>query len=157
MAKGGKAPKKLQHPPARVPEGKRTGDPGSLLPSALNSDERICWRFTHLDREGPWGLAHLSHEQVQALIGDMVKFENQTINELFYQGEWPGKCHDVAELPNRAALERLDALGIPDMTKIWKLRIGGAGRLWGFLAGHVFHIVWWDPDHQVWPSKKKHT
>ncbi|MBQ1167023.1 hypothetical protein KBZ21_54410, partial [Streptomyces sp. A73] len=42
-------------------------------------------------------------------------------------------------------------------TKIWKLRIGGAGRLWGFLVGHVFHIIWRDPDHQVWPSKKKNT
>ncbi|MBQ1165949.1 hypothetical protein KBZ21_49005, partial [Streptomyces sp. A73] len=66
-------------------------------------------------------------------------------------------CHDVADLPNKQALSRLDDLGIPDMTKIWKLRIGGAGRLGGFLVGHVFHIIWWDPDHQVWPSKKKNT
>ncbi|MBQ1167191.1 hypothetical protein KBZ21_55250, partial [Streptomyces sp. A73] len=64
---------------------------------------------------------------------------------------------DVADLPNKQALSRLDDLGIPDMTKIWTLRIGGAGRLWGFLVGPVFHIIWWDPDHQVWPSKKKNT
>ncbi|MBQ1165446.1 hypothetical protein KBZ21_46480, partial [Streptomyces sp. A73] len=73
----------------------------------------------------------------------MATFESQTINELFHQGEWPGKCHDVADLPNTQALSRLDDRGIPDMTKIWKLRIGGAGRLWGFLVGHVFHIIWW--------------
>ncbi|MBQ1163423.1 hypothetical protein KBZ21_36125, partial [Streptomyces sp. A73] len=63
----------------------------------------------------------------------MATFESQTIHELFHQGEWPGNCHDVADLPNQQALSRLDDLGIPDMTKIWKLRIGGAGRLWGFL------------------------
>ncbi|MBR8638644.1 hypothetical protein KEF29_03355 [Streptomyces tuirus] len=156
MARG-KPKKKLALPPGSVASGKRTGDPVSLLPSSSSSEERICWRFTHLDREGPWGLAPLDHERVQALIADMVKFENQTINELFHQGEWPGKCHDVAELPNKRALERLTAIGLPDMTKIWKLRIGGPGRLWGFLVGNVFHIIWWDPGHEVWPSKKKHT
>jgi len=154
VSKGGK---KLQKPGGLAAPNKRTGDPASLLPSASNSDERICWRFTHLDREGPWGLAHLDHERVQTLLAEMVKFESQTIKELFMQGEWPGKCHDVALLPNRDALARLDALGIPDMTKIWKLRIGGTGRLWGFLISNVFHVVWWDPDHQVWPSKLKNT
>jgi hypothetical protein len=156
VGKGGKN-KKLTKPDGRAAEGKRTGDPASLLPSASNSDERICWRFTHLDSAGPWGLAHLDHERVQTLLAEMVKFESQTIKELFMQGEWPGKCHDVALLPNRDALERLDALGIPDMTKIWKLRIGGTGRLWGFLIGNVFHVVWWDPDHQIWPSKLRNT
>ncbi|MBQ1164808.1 hypothetical protein KBZ21_43285, partial [Streptomyces sp. A73] len=41
----------------------------------------------------------------------MATFESQTINELFHQGEWPGKCHDVADLPNKQALSRLDDLG----------------------------------------------
>ncbi|MDX3183535.1 hypothetical protein PV334_20015 [Streptomyces sp. ME02-7008A-1] len=84
----------------------------------------------------------------------MAKFESQTINELFRQGEWPGKSHEVHLLPNREALGRLDILGLSDMTRIWKLRIGGPGRLWGFLVGNVFHVVWWDPRHEVWPSKK---
>ncbi|MGW0780367.1 hypothetical protein [Streptomyces sp. NPDC002913] len=85
----------------------------------------------------------------------MAKFESQTINELFHQHEWPGKYHAVHTLPNKAALARLDALGLSDMTTIWKLRIGGPGRLWGFLVGNVFHVVWWDPHHEVWPSTKK--
>lgn len=157
MGNRGKPKKKLALPSGGVAAGKRTGDPSSLLPSSSSSEERICWRFTHLDREGPWGLAPLDHERVQALIVDMVKFENQTINELFHQGEWPGKCHDVAQLPNKVALERLTAIGLPDMTKIWKLRIGGTGRLWGFLVGNVFHIIWWDPGHEVWPSKLRNT
>ncbi|KAB1979239.1 hypothetical protein [Streptomyces triticiradicis] len=157
MAKGGKPKKKLQVPPAPVSEQKRTGDPALLLPSGASSGERVCWRFTHLDREGPWGLHSLDHARLLELISEMVKFESQTINELFRQGEWPGKCHDVPQLPNRAALDRLDAIGLADMTKIWKLRIGGKGRLWGFLVGNVFHVVWWDPEHEVWPSKLRNT
>ncbi|WP_432091845.1 hypothetical protein [Streptomyces sp. NRRL F-5630] len=133
---------------------KSTGDPAALLPSSGTSQERICYRFSHLDIEGPWGLKSLDHDRLMVLLKDMAKFESQTINELFYTGEWPGKSHDVATLPTRLARERLDEIGLPDMTKIWKLRIGGPGRLWGFLVGNVFHVVWWDPFHQVWPSKK---
>ncbi|WP_432077790.1 hypothetical protein [Streptomyces sp. YPW6] len=133
---------------------KRTGDPKSLLPSSGTSEDRVCWRFSHLDLDGPWGLVSLDHERLMVLLTDMAKFESQTVNELFHQGEWPGKCHDVHTLPNRAALARLDELGLSDMTKIWKLRIGGPGRLWGFLVGNVFHVVWWDPRHEVWPSKR---
>jgi hypothetical protein len=154
MGSGGKAKKKLALPPSQMASGKRTGDPSSLLPSSRNSDDRICWRFTHLDDEGPWGLAPLDHARVLGLLAEMVKFESQTINELFHRGEWPGKCHDVESLPNKTARDRLEAMGLPDMTKIWKLRIGGPGRLWGFLIGNVFHVVWWDPEHQVWPSPK---
>lgn len=153
MGKGGKV-KKVNVPPGFIADEKRTGDPASLLPSSRSSEERVCWRFGHLDLDGPWGLVSLDHERLMMLLGDMAKFESQTINELFHQGEWPGKCHDVHKLPNRVALARLGALGLSDMTKIWKLRIGGPGRLWGFLVGNVFHVVWWDPRHEVWPSKK---
>ncbi|MGW5273608.1 hypothetical protein ACWEQP_13670 [Streptomyces sp. NPDC004044] len=154
MKRGGKGKKNFNIPSASVADEKRTGDPASLLPSGGSSQDRVCWRFAHLDLDGPWGLVSLDHERLMVLLSDMAKFESQTINELFHQGEWPGKCHDVHTLPNRAALARLDAIGLPDMTKIWKLRIGGPGRLWGFLLGNVFHVVWWDPRHEVWPSKR---
>jgi hypothetical protein len=127
------------------------------LPASNNSPDRICWRFSHVDSEGPWSLAVLDFTQLLTLLSELVKFESQTIKELFLQGQWPGKCHDLATLPNRAARVRLESIGLSDMTQIWKLRIGGAGRLWGFLEGNVFHVVWWDPNHEIWPSKLKHT
>lgn len=157
MRDRGKAKKKLQVPPSGVAERKRTGDPALLLPSGSTSSERVCWRLEHLDIDGPWGLKSLDHDRLLLLLTEMAKFESMTINELFHRGEWPGKCHDVPALPNRVALERLEVIGLPDMTKIWKLRIGGTGRLWGFLAGNVFHVVWWDPEHEVWPSKLRNT
>jgi hypothetical protein len=84
-----------------TPQVKRKEIPKrSLLPESETSDERLCWRFTHVDHEGPWGF---------------------------------------------------------DRTKIWCLRLQGAPRLYGFLVGHVFHIVWWDPDHEIWPSRLRNT
>ena len=35
--------------------------------------------------------------------------------------------------------------------------MGGKQRLWGFLRAGVFHVLWWDPEHQIYPSWEKHT
>jgi hypothetical protein len=155
LSGGKKSAKKPVHIPSQRGEGgKNLGDPAVLLPSAIRSNDRICWRFTHVDNDGPWGMAALTQAETTALLAAMTKFESQTINELFHVGEWPGKCHDMATLPNKEARDRLVKIGLADQTKIWKLRIGGPGRLWGFLVNNVFHVMWWDPGHQIWPSRR---
>lgn len=40
---------------------------------------------------------------------------------------------------------------------IFRFRLSGEKRLWGFRQGRVFHVVWWDPEHKVCPSEKRHT
>jgi hypothetical protein len=42
-------------------------------------------------------------------------------------------------------------------TTLVRFRCSGPERLYGFLRGRVFHIIWWHPSHLVWPSMKKHT
>ena len=86
-----------------------------------------------------------------------MKFESMTVHEAFHKGDYPGKCYELEALPNPRARERLEVLNLADQTKIWRLRIGGTGRLYGFLTGNVFHVVFWDPDHEVWPSQLKNT
>lgn len=36
---------------------------------------------------------------------------------------------------------------------MFRFRLTGEQRLWGFRKRNVFHIVWWDPDHQVYPTE----
>ena len=80
-----------------------------------------------------------------------------TVAEVFHRGDEPGKDYDVATLPNPLARTRLETAGLADQTKIWRLALGGKPRLYGFLVGNIFHVVWWDREHEVWPSRKKHT
>ena len=58
---------------------------------------------------------------------------------------------------SREALRRLETLGLSDMTSIARLQLTGQQRLYGFLVDAVFHVVWWDPNHEIWPSTLKHT
>lgn len=125
------------------------------LPSAGNSGERISWRFQHFDWDGPWSFADM--DDFREVECQLRKFETMTIHELFHNGKEPGKRYEVARIPEPKALTRLEALNLSDQDEICRLRLSGTKRLYGFLVGTVFHFVFWDPDHQVWPTEKKHT
>ncbi|MFD1547063.1 hypothetical protein [Nonomuraea guangzhouensis] len=131
--------------------------PRSVLPDAESSDKRISWRFRHVDHDGPWGFDKVDGPTLCWIMERLAQFESMTINELFNNGGYPGKDYDVEALPTPKSRERLIELGLSDMTKVWALRLEGEPRLYGFLYGNCFHVVWWDPLHQVWPSNKKRT
>ena len=33
----------------------------------------------------------------------------------------------------------------------------GKKRVWGLREGAVLHLLWWDPDHEVWKTEMKRT
>lgn len=37
--------------------------------------------------------------------------------------------------------------------EMFRFRLSGTKRLWGFRDGQTFHVVWWDPDHAVYPTE----
>jgi hypothetical protein len=57
----------------------------------------------------------------------------------------------IEDLP-RDALRRLQDLQLDDEDGLCELRIKGASRVWGFRRGNVIHVLWWDPDHTVFPG-----
>lgn len=142
----------------KQPAGKTVPSKGRIaatLPGSGNSDQRISWRFQHFDWDGSWPFYDLvDFREVEAALR---QFETMTINGIFHSGSGKGKKYEVARIPCRDALERLEALKLSDQDEIHRLDLGGKKRLYGFLVGNVFHIVFWDPEHQIWPSPKKHT
>lgn len=126
----------------------------AVLPGADTSSQRIAWRFCHVDSGGPWSFGHLTFAEI---MDKLASFESMTIHELFSKGEEPGKHYEVAALPTKVARDRLEELQLSDMTRISRLRLSGKERLYGFLEDNCFHIVWWDPEHTVWPSRPRNT
>jgi hypothetical protein len=126
------------------------------LPDAGNSDDRLCWRFRHADHDSRWCI-HQAADDLCSILGQLANLESMTVGEAFPGGGYPGKEYEVESIPTREALDRLEAIGLADMTKISVLRLGGMPRLYGFRDKNIFHVVWWDPQHEIWPSRKKHT
>lgn len=135
-------------------QAKQFVSPRSVLPDAESSDKRISWRFCHADNDGPWSFGKLDGVALTQLMGRLANFESMTVREMFNNGEEPGKHYEVARLPTQEAINRLEDMGLGDMTRISRLRLGGKPRLYGFLLGNVFHMVWWDPEHEIWPSSR---
>jgi hypothetical protein len=151
----GKKDKRKPSPPA-IP---RKNPPRGLpeLPGSDSSGERLCWRFRHVDHDGPWGFGKMNGEELCGLMKTLASFETMTMGEAFPGSGQPGKDYDIEGIPTQEARDRLDAIGLADMTKISVFRLSGVQRLYGFRCENVFHVVWWDPLYQIWPSTKKHT
>lgn len=65
----------------------------------------------------------------------------------------------ISLLSGRSATfqERLDALGYGDQDRVVSLRLSAKERVSGVMESGVLNVLWWDPDHTVYPVEKKHT
>lgn len=157
MAKGGRAKKKLALPPGGQLQGKRVGDVRrSLLPEAVASQDRLCWRFSHVDHDGRWGFGSMDTATLCQVLKKLSDCESMTLNDLRRHHGFFTEYRDLSRLCKEAVV-RLDELGFGDRTEIQRLRFTGKQRLYGFLVGNVFNVLWWDPEHEVYPSPLKHT
>lgn len=37
---------------------------------------------------------------------------------------------------------------------LFRFRVGGRARIWGVRQGATFFVVWWDAEHQIYPTEK---
>ena len=58
---------------------------------------------------------------------------------------------------SREAQVRLEDLKLDDNESLISLRLTGTQRIWGIRIGNILQLLWWDPNHEVCPSEKKHT
>lgn len=127
-----------------------------ILPGAERSTECICWRFTHVDHEGRWGFDQIDPQVLGTVLRKMADCESMTTGEL-YSSRRLFKEYDLPGGLIDEALSRLEDMGRADMTKIHRLEFTGTQRLYGFLHDNVFHVVWWDPYHEICPGTKKNN
>lgn len=134
----------------------------SKQPRALHIDHaaveerNLVWRFADLDDSGEWCLSSIERDHLRGLLAKLKSFESMTVGEVFAPGAEHGKRYDIAKLPDRAT-RRLVEIGRDDETELVRLRCGARPRLYGILREHVFYVLWWDPEHEVYPSPKRHT
>ena len=57
----------------------------------------------------------------------------------------------------KEAQRRLEQIHLDDYETLYQLQIEGIERLWGIRDENVLNILWWDPEHKVYPVEKKHT
>jgi uncharacterized ubiquitin-like protein YukD len=122
----------------------------SSTPSDQNHPE---FRADQMDQEGRWGWHHFDSLEMQELLQKI--FESQKLS-------WQDLRNNKSHLVNKENLcpdaqKRLIQIQKDDLDQLFSLRLTGRKRIWGIKDGNILWLLWWDPNHEVCPSQKKHT
>lgn len=103
-----------------------------------------------------YGWEILDTEKLISLKNKLSNFESMTWSEILIQGK---KSHHLVKIESlsKEAQKYLEKMGLDDVEELVSLRLSGEERVWGILAEGILNLLWWDPEHQVCPSLKKHT
>lgn len=118
--------------------------------------EKICWSFTILDYHGNHGWKDISFGgHKEQIFEKLACLETMSWAEIKNAKK---QHHPVSrEKLSKQAQQRLMELKQDDIDELFSLRLSGKERVYGVRDQRVLKLLWWDPNHEIYPSKKKHT
>ena len=141
-----------------IPSGRYVGqveDPNSYY------QKSPAWNFNTCDNE-MWAFSEENAGSYfwNEILPRLKEWETQTWHDILITAKKQNHSIDVAML-NPCAQKRLTDKYI-EQDSIISLRLNGTHRIYGYVCGSVFNILWFDPSHGdndtcVCKSKKKHT
>ena len=105
------------------------------------------------DVETSWSDQNFSLINMRQILLKILSFQNMQWHEIGTGGSHSVKICDL----NKKAQKRLTELCLDDVDSLYSIRISGKERLWAIPDNAVLRLLWWDPEHKVCPSNKKHT
>ena len=112
------------------------------------------WQMGVIDLDGPWGWRDINHSEFfSTILPKIQNFESMSWYEILGRNNHEVKVEQIS----KNAQKRLTDLKLDDFETLVSLRLAGPQRVWGIKIQNVFKILWWDPNHEVYPSKLKHT
>ena len=120
----------------------------------VDQDAKFRWLTNVADLGGPFPWTQCDHNQLfREVIPRLHNLESNTWHTLHMTGSHPISVDKICKL----AHDRLHEIGKTQCENLYSLRLTGRERIWGIKIGYVFHLLWWDPGHQICPSPLKHT
>lgn len=137
--------------PQSLPIGQPTKQPRSVDLSTLDHGY-IIWSFTEFDPCRLWAKDCEPVDFAQ-VAGKLKSYQSMPWDDIVKdkRRDHPSPPHELSD----AAQCRLLELDKGDVELLWRLRFTGKQRLWGIRSGPVFRVLWWDPDHRVYPVRKE--
>ena len=115
--------------------------------------EKLLWSVSILDFQGRWGWANVGRDTISNdILPKLRNFESMTWGEINHTktGHPIYTKRIVAE-----AQKRLTELGLDDHDVLFRLELNGLQRIWGVRVRQVLCLLWWDPNHEIYPCFKK--
>jgi hypothetical protein len=125
-------------------------------PAAIKSanDENPVWQIGTLDVDGPWGWKNIEKSSFfSEILPKVQNFESMMWKDILNRNSHEVNIGQIS----KAAQKRLSELKLDDFETIVSLRFTGKERLWGIRVRNILKLIWWDPNHEIYPSVLKHT
>lgn len=110
----------------------------------------LAWRFSGCDTAGPFAWTALDDPEYKQVIEALHEFEKKNWNEILATGSHPIEAYRI----EKAARDRLVAIEQDDIDELMSFRLSGKNRVWCIRIQNIMRVIWWDPEHQVYPTPK---
>jgi hypothetical protein len=146
-------PKKKKGPRSLVPEHDK-------FPTSVYQehwlDMRPAWRVALLELVDPFGWHVATAEVALQVRQRLAGFESMTWKEILSQAGY--RNHFIrCDLLCKDARERLAALRQDDVDSVMSLGVTQRSRVFGIMEHNVLKVLWWDPNHLVYPVDRPNT
>ena len=100
---------------------------------------------------GAWGWHVATTERLlKYIIPKLHNFESMTWADI----PGTGSHEIIVDQICREAQDRLVEIDKNDEDTLFSLRLTGKRRVWGIRRGAILHLLWWDPEHSVYPTQR---
>ena len=93
---------------------------------------------------------------VDAIREKLASFETMTWREILLDAKKQNHNISVDKLIKEAQDRRFEIFS-EQLDELTSLRLTGNQRVLGLISDGVMELIWWDPEHQICKSNKKHT
>lgn len=113
------------------------------------------WRFARSKQYDEFGWTSMKNN-LSYLISRLHDLETQTWSDIFKDRK---KHHPIEVSKLIPEAQKLLTVNREDIDEVFSLHISAKERLFGIIEPGVgvLDIIWWDPEHKICPSNKKHT
>lgn len=119
---------------------------------------RMAWTDERGDIHGSWSWGQRRDWTGEIWDNTLLPFlkgcECHTWAELERMTSGDDKRHKAYEISAicREAQNRLEEIELEDLDEVFRFRLTGRSRFYGFRIREFFFALWWDPEHQICPS-----
>jgi hypothetical protein len=114
----------------------------------------LVWRFSSVDRDGLFAWSSLDDPVAyKEAMEKLHHFETMDETDMHRGGSHTVGIDNLC----KDARDRLAVIQHDDIDELMSFRLTGAGRVWCRMDRNMMLVLWWDPQHAVCPSLKKHT
>lgn len=126
-------------------------------PRLTPENQNLIWEVSKIDKDGQWGWDKVNCSYFFTVIWEKMRnFEKKEWSEILGRDHYQNHKVSVSKI-RKEAQKRLEELGHDDQEELVSLRLTGSQRLWAIqLEGKAF-LLWWDPHHEIYPSRLRHT